>query len=152
MFENFMHRDLETASAELLVGELELAGYPKADIEKALVWFSELSDEQPDVTNVNLESKNAVRVYHIVEKQKLGRRCLGYLTFMVQAQIITPQQRETILDRALAVEHKRIDIDQLKWITMMVLFHQADRPTEDSEAILWMQNLIFAEMPTGLAH
>ena len=44
-----------------------------------------------------------------------------------------------ILDRAMALESGSIDLDQMKWVAMMVLYNQPGRETN----YLWLENLLF---------
>ena len=54
-------------------------------------------------------------------------------------RIITPSVREVILDRAMALDADHMDLDQMKWVAMMVLYNQPGRET----SYLWLENLLF---------
>jgi Smg protein len=43
--------------------------------------------------------------------------------FLEQAKVLSPSEREIILDRAMAVEQNILNLDELKWIVMMTLWH-----------------------------
>jgi Smg protein len=55
--------------------------------------------------------------------------------------ILQPAQRELAIDRLLALDHDEIDIEQAKWVVMMVLFSQPGQ----QEAYTQMEDLVFAE-------
>jgi Smg protein len=40
------------------------------------------------------------------------------------ARVITPQQREIVIERLLALESDELDTEQLKWVVLMVLTSQ----------------------------
>ena len=64
---------------------------------------------------------------------------IGFLSRLEFYNIITPTVREVILDRAMALESEVIDLDQMKWVAMMVLYNQPGRETN----YLWLENLLF---------
>ncbi len=64
---------------------------------------------------------------------------IGFLARLEFYNIITPSVREVILDRAMALESEIIDMDQMKWVSMMVLYNQPGRETN----YLWLENLLF---------
>lgn len=52
-----------------------------------------------------------------------------------------------VIDRVMALESEEIDLEQLKWVVLMVLFNQPGREA----AYAWMEDLVFDEMP-GIVH
>ena len=54
--------------------------------------------------------------------------------------------RELVVDRVMALESEEIDLDQLKWVVLMVLFNQPGR----EEAYTWMEDFVFDEAPSVL--
>ena len=55
--------------------------------------------------------------------------------------ILSAAQREVVIDRLLALEADDIDIEQLKWVVLMVLFSQ---PGQEN-AYQRMEDLVFDE-------
>jgi Smg protein len=41
-----------------------------------------------------------------------------------QHGVLEPYSREVVLDRVMALESDEIDLEQLKWVVLMVLFNQ----------------------------
>ena len=62
---------------------------------------------------------------------------------MVQ-RAITPNQRELIIDKALALDIAHIDEEQMKWVILMVLFNLPD----SAGSFTWIQDLLYEETPT----
>mgnify|MGYP001379992511 CR=1 FL=1 len=65
----------------------------------------------------------------------------GYLLHLEQVGILKPQQRELVIDRLLALDNEEIDVEQTKWVVMMVLFSQPGQ----REAFAKMEDLVYAD-------
>ena len=50
-----------------------------------------------------------------------------------------PIRRELVIDRVMALESEEIDLEQLKWLILLVLFNQ---PGQEA-AFAWMEDLVF---------
>ena len=61
--------------------------------------------------------------------------------------ILSPVQRELVIDRLMALDSPDIDVDQVKWVVLMVLFSQ---PGQES-AFARMEDLVFEE-DAGAVH
>lgn len=140
LFENFLDaEDDSTPDREALKLELEQAGYPEADIERALVWLESLASD-PDRA-LNEGTARAVRVFSGQEQVRLDTDVRGYLLHLENLGILSAAQREVVIDRLLALEADDIDIEQLKWVVLMVLFSQ---PGQEN-AYQRMEDLVFDE-------
>jgi len=58
------------------------------------------------------------------ELVRLSPECRGLLLTLERARVITPQQREIVIERMLALEADEPDTEQLKWVVLMVLSSQ----------------------------
>ena len=140
LFENFLDADDDSApSRDALKQELEQAGYPEADIERALAWLESLAAD-PDRA-MNEGTARAVRVFSGHEQVRLDTDVRGYLLHLENLGILSAAQREVVIDRLLALEAADIDIEQLKWVVLMVLFSQ---PGQEN-AYQRMEDLVFDE-------
>jgi Smg protein len=140
LFENFLDaEDDSTPGRDALKQELEQAGYPEADIERALVWLESLASD-PDRA-LNEGTARAVRVFSGQEQVRLDTDVRGYLLHLENLGILSAAQREVVIDRLLALEADDIDIEQLKWVVLMVLFSQ---PGQEN-AYQRMEDLVFDE-------
>jgi len=83
----------------------------------------------------------AVRVFSGSEQIRLDTDVRGYLLHLENLGILSAQQREVVIDRLLALEADDIDIEQLKWVVLMVLFSQ---PGQEN-AYQRMEDLVFDE-------
>ena len=67
----------------------------------------------------------------------------GFLIFLEQQNVISAAQRELVIDRAMALDQDDIDVDDMKWVVLMVLFNQ---PGSEA-AFAWMESQIFMDEP-----
>ncbi|WP_240095440.1 DUF494 family protein [Thermomonas flagellata] len=130
-----------TAAEGPLVKELAQAGFSPAEIGKAFDWLDALARQRPAAAPAH--APGPVRVLHAAEAAKLTREAGGFLLFLEQHGILTADQRELVLDRAMALDQDEIDLDDLKWVVLMVLF---DQPGSEA-AYAWMETQMFLDEP-----
>ena len=70
-----------------------------------------------------------------------GRRLVAILVDLLVIGILTAVQREVVIDRLFALDADDIDIEQVKWVVLMVLFSQ---PGQEN-AYERMEDLVFEE-------
>ena len=129
-----------------LRGELASAGFGDAEIDRALDWLEGLTDDQQDLT-CNPQTAHGTRVYNDLEQARLDVSCRGYISYLEQIGILSPPQREILVDRLLALDTPDIDVEQIKWVVLMVLFSQPGQ----EHAYARMEDLVFEEN-TGAVH
>ena len=140
LFENFLDaEDDSMPDREALKSELEQAGYPEAEIERALAWLESLATDPGRAPGGG--TARAVRVFSGSEQVRLDTDVRGYLMHLENLGILSAAQREVVIDRLLALEADDIDIEQLKWVVLMVLFSQ---PGQEN-AYQRMEDLVFDE-------
>jgi Smg protein len=140
LFENFLDADDDSVpDRATLKQELEQAGYPDAEIERALAWLESLASD-PE-RGLDEGTARAVRVFSGQEQVRLDTDVRGYLLHLENLGILSGPQRELVIDRLLALEADDIDIEQLKWVVLMVLFSQ---PGQEN-AFQRMEDLVFDE-------
>ncbi len=145
LFENFLHMEEEPRpDRATLKQELDKAGFAANDIERALEWLDGLSGDQ--VGNVAQATARAVRIFNSQEVLRLDTDVRGYLLYLENVGILSTAQREVVIDRLMALEADEIDIDQVKWVVLMVLFSQ---PGQES-AYAQMEDLVFEEHSDAL--
>jgi len=113
---------------EELARDLERAGFGRANVERALDWLTELAfgQQRPALppTARDGAAPRGVRVFADSELLRLSSQCRGVLLTLERARVITPQQREIVIERMLALEADEPDTEQLKWVVLMVLSSQ----------------------------
>ena len=126
--------------------ELARAGFADSEIDRALDWLDGLADNH-DSLSYNPQTSHGTRIYTASEQQRLDAGCRGFISYLEQIGILSPRQREILVDRLMALDSPDIDVEQIKWVVLMVLFSQ---PGEEL-AYARMEDLVFEEN-TGLVH
>jgi Smg protein len=143
LFESFVESDQEPEpDRNELRDELERAGFGDREIERALDWLEGLNAPDPGLA----PQTSAMRVFDRGELERLDAAARGYLLQLEQIGLLLPMQRELVIDRLLALDTEEIDVEQIKWVVMMVLFSQPDQ----HEAYAQMEDLISSEDPAWL--
>ncbi|MFK5914608.1 MAG: DUF494 family protein [Woeseiaceae bacterium] len=147
LFENYMNDEIEfDADEESLRTELEQAGFTKGEISKAFLWLEGLTGLQDSAEQPTFSAKS-IRIYTAEEIEKFDLDSRGFLMFLEQTGVLDHHTREMVIDRIMALDAEEIDLEQFKWVVLMVLFNQPGREA----AYAWMEDLVFDEMP-GILH
>ena len=136
-----MFLDKEQLANGPLVNELTQAGFSPAEIHKAFDWLDALAEQRPDAGTARADGPT--RVYFGPELDKLDVECRGFLLFLEQRGVLDADQRELVLDRAMALDQDELDLEDLKWVVLMVLFNQ---PGSEA-AYAWMETQMFLDEP-----
>ncbi len=148
LFEHY-YMDEETdlsPDRESLHSELVEAGFPSPEINQAFEWLEGLAVQEHEIQSP--QTKNAIRLFSDLECERLDTESRGFLLFLEQMGILPPESRERVIERAMALDTDDFDIDQLKWVILMVLFNQ---PGAEA-AYAWMEDLVFDSVPGGYLH
>ncbi len=148
LFDNYMdNADQAEPDREELTLELEEAGFRDGEIAKAFAWLEELAMYQQASDGGEPYVSQSLRVFSEQEELRLDADCRGFLMYVEQIGILTPAHREIVIDRIMALDSDEIDLDQVKWVTLMVLFNL---PGQEA-AYAWMEDLVF-DNQVGLFH
>ena len=146
LFETYIETQDETEmDHEDLRVDLTEAGFNSNEIEKAFDWLDKLNHMNSITEDLFDVSSN--RVYSKIEMSRLSSSCRGFIEYLEQINILSFNQRELLIDRLLALNTNDIDIDQIKWIVLMILFSQPNQ----EKAYSRMEDLIF-ETNEGVLH
>lgn len=132
LFENYLEGELEDGAMHAnLKLELEQAGFPVNEIEQAFAWLGSLSQSEETAAELALRepATDAIRIYPLEEATVIPTDCQGFLLHLEQLGILTPVSREQVIDRLLDLAAgEQVDLEQLKWVILMVLFsHTGDK-------------------------
>lgn len=142
LFEHFFYDDPDAVrDRDSLQNGLIQAGFAPTEINKAFDWLDELARQRPTASQPRADGP--VRVYAEPELARLDRECRGFLAFLEHSGVIDGLQRELVLDRVMALEQDEFDLDDLKWVVLMVLFNQ---PGSEA-AYAWMESQMFEDEP-----
>jgi Smg protein len=122
LFENYFEIELQPDHGKL-TRELSAAGYDSEEISQAFDWFKGLENFSQDKTYpAALADSTSLRCYAGPECAKLDTESQGLLAFLESSGILSPLQRECVIDRVLALNEPEVSPEQVKWIVLMVLW------------------------------
>ncbi len=127
------------ADQDFMLEELLKAGFGEPEVDSALDWLDGLGETSAPFAGV--PGDRSIRVYNEVELRRLDLECRGYLLYLEQIGILSPAQREVVIDRLMALGSGTVDKEQVKWVVLMVLFAQPGQETAFSR----MEDLVFEE-------
>ena len=150
VYENYWRGDACPEPAHL-ERKLNAVGFETGEIQEALAWLNGLNlaaystqhpaDEPVAAAGavfsdtpvgtafvVAHPSKNSMRIYSPQEQDHLGAECLGFITFLENAQVLPSHMREVVVDRAMAVPDAPVTLDDLKIIILMVYWSFGQEP------------------------
>lgn len=145
LFEHYFSEDGSLArDRDSLQGGLIQAGFSPAEINKAFDWLDGLEAERPLIHNPH--QSLPLRQFHGPELDRLDVECRGFLLYLEQHGVLDADQRELVIERAMALDQDEMDLDDLKWVVLMVLFN---RPGAEA-AYAWMETQMFVDEPEAL--
>lgn len=146
LFENYMYDEGELEQdRDLLQQELMDAGFHRSEIGKAFDWLEGLTVAGLDGAPPSAP-QHSFRIYGERESEKLDSECRGFILFLEQMGVLDHATREMVIDRVMALDSDEVDLEQLKWVILMVLFNQ---PGQEA-AVAWMEDLVMDEVVAQL--
>ena len=142
LFEHYFTEDADLIrDRDSLQSGLLQAGFSPAETSKAFDWLDALAAQPP--SDAAPRADGPTRLFSPREEAKLDVECRGFLMFLEQHGVIDGERRELVLDRAMALDQDDLDLDDLKWVVLMVLFNQ---PGAEA-AYAWMETQMFVDEP-----
>ncbi|MEY4923226.1 MAG: hypothetical protein RLY17_1943 [Pseudomonadota bacterium] len=150
LFETYIHNEPELpVDQKKITDDLAKVGFYREDIKNALNWLEALADLQEGQKAPYLYAADpqALRIYTVEESQLLDTACRGFILFLEQIQVLHFDTREMVIDRIMALDTTELDLKELKWVVLIVLFNI---PGYES-AYQQMEELLF-EVNEGYLH
>ncbi|MBR7748498.1 DUF494 family protein [Undibacterium baiyunense] len=116
-----------------LAKKLSSVGFDEDEIIAALDWLSGLADTSnqlaSDAIDVSMAQSSLVnttgfRVFTEEEVSVLGSEAIGYLYYLQSTKVLDAQQREIVIERAMAVDEAPLSLSKFKVIVLMILWSQ----------------------------
>jgi Smg protein len=142
LFENYMEDEMDRLpDSDAIRTELMEVGFEQLEVVRAFDWLESLTEK-----SVMTSTSSTFRIFAESERRKLDLDCRNLLLFLEHSGILSPANRELVIDRAMALADQDITLEELKWIVLMVLLSQAD----DAVAFSRMENLVYDLTPAYL--
>jgi len=112
----------EVPERRALARQLEGRGFAAPNVERALDWLADLAcmRDRPPLTG----TEAAMRVFCDCELMRLSTEARGLLLTLERCGVLSMQQREGVVERLLALDSEELDVEQVKWVVLMVLSSQ----------------------------
>jgi len=123
LVESYFHNG-QLPDAETISKRLSAAGFEEDDISEALTWLSGFDQDDDVESDLSFDGGSGFRVYAEEELANLTTEARGFILFLEGSKIITPAQRELIIERVLALAEPGVDLEKIKLIVLMVLWNQ----------------------------
>ncbi|MGH1428275.1 MAG: DUF494 family protein [Arenicella sp.] len=140
LFEHYLADQVDGAvdlDNQRLTGELLEVGFDRQEIDQAFVWLDELIAGL-DKSLHGYQPISSFRVFSQEEKTQIPVAVQSLILRLEQAGIFDLATRELVIDRLMALEFDVVDMDDAKWVIMMVLCNQTDFPQE----LEWAETLV----------
>jgi len=139
LFENYLseHTNLqEQYTKSSIYTGLEQAGFEKNTIDTAFAWL--LSIHENPIEPIK-QSAGSVRIYSPLEHSILDNEGIDFISYLESSGILSPTTRELLINGLLNLNADNIDVDDLQWLALIILFSQP----EEEQAFASMESLMF---------
>lgn len=124
VYDNYMLADpAEVPERRHMLEDLQRRGFSVSEVVHAMEWLSALVSDQRAAPGGD-GPQAGVRVFAEGELSRLSADCRAFLMLLDRQRVLTPQQRELVIERALALDVEEIEVEQLKWVVLLVLSSQ----------------------------
>jgi Smg protein len=130
---------------ESIDADLREAGFQSQEIEKAFDWLDGLA-LAGDIPAIE-QSAHSLRIFSSREQTRMDSKIQGFLLFLEQSGVLTPELRELVINRIMALDGTEvIDMEEFKWVVMMVLFNNSS--DQDENTLMHYEDIVFSDQPT----
>ena len=142
LFEEAEQNDAHEIDDLELKAHLSDAGFDVAGIDKALNWLENIAALQDGkIKPFNTVYSSSMRIYTQAEQSKLDSKSRGFLLFMENIGQLDANQREMIIEQVMSLGEVKIDLEDLKWVVMMVLGNSVDGEISAQ----WLESIVFLD-------
>ena len=127
VYDHYMLADpAEVPERHRMLADLQKRGFSVSEVVQAMEWLSALvGDQRATPGSVDPErGREGLRVFADGELSRLSPDSRAFLMLLDRQHVLTPHQRELVIDRALALDVDEVDVEQLKWVVLLVLSSQ----------------------------
>jgi Smg protein len=133
LYETYYRPDACPESAAL-AKKLYAVGFETEEISEALDWLTVLAETTRELIQraKSVAQEPAVstgfRLYAEREASILGVETIGFIHYLESTEVLNFQQREIVIELALASHESPVPLDKLKVIVLMMLWSQGKDP------------------------
>ena len=139
LFQNYMFDDeQEEPDQQTLSIELAQAGFDRQLIDQAFDWLENLAQHCAEDATLPCSGAGGMRLYRSGELRRLSTEARGLLLSLEQCGVLNPATRELVVAQFLELDLEGADLDQLKWVIIMVLsnYNGAEGLSDQTEQLV----------------
>jgi Smg protein len=127
VYDHYMLADpADVPERHRMLEDLQRRGFSVSEVVHAMEWLSALvGDQRASPGAGDAESAGgALRVFDDGELSRLSADSRAFLMLLDRQHVLTARQRELVIERALALDVDEVEVEQLKWVVLLVLSSQ----------------------------
>ncbi len=123
VYDHYMMSDpAEVPGRRQIFSALARRGFTASEVAGAMEWLSVLAEGSERASSGSAaSSRRAIRVFADGELWRLSDECRAFLTRLDRDEVLSPEQRELVIERTLALEVEEPSLEQLKWVVLLAL-------------------------------
>jgi len=122
VYDHYMLADpADVPERRQMMADLRRRGFSVSEVVQAMEWLSALVGDQRAAPADPEAHREALRVFADGELSRLSPDCRAFLLMLDRQRVLTTQQRELVIERALALDVDEVEVEQLKWVVLLVL-------------------------------
>ncbi len=141
MFENYIDTHFRPDESTLS-RELYAAGFDEQDINSAFDWFNQLEVMSDKSQIFDTPTRANTRIFTTAETDKITTESLGFVLFLVQADILNTAQREVVLELAMNLPQLKIGIEEMRWIVLMTTWGASKTGADKTKEYLFIEDVL----------
>ena|SRR5579872_434489 len=127
VYDHYMMADpADVPERQHMLEDLQKRGFSLTEVVQAMEWLSALVGDQrisPAASDPQPRGEG-LRIFADGELSRLSGDCRAFLMLLDRQHVLTAQQRELVIERALALDIAEVGVEQLKWVVLLVLSSQ----------------------------
>ncbi|CAM4462081.1 MAG: Protein Smg [Legionellaceae bacterium] len=143
LFQNFLENKSKISSTDDKKVKLELALPKELNLEKMQDFFDFIKTEEFVELSKSINNSKGIRCFNFEETLHLTSQARGFLHFIEQLGIINPFSRELIIEQAMDLDEREINLEKMQNLVLMLLFTQP----EHKEALALMESYFIKSQP-----
>lgn len=139
LFQNYMFDDeQQEPDQQTLSIELAQAGFDRQLIDQAFDWLENLAQYCAEGDDPSSGGSGGLRMYRSDELRRLSTEARGLLLSLEQCGVLSPAVRELVVAQFLELDLEGADLDQIKWVIIMVLsnYNGAEGLSDQTEQLV----------------
>lgn len=99
--------------------------FDQDNIYDILIWIDKLINLKYSYKKDIISKRNKIstRIYSDEENEIFNVSCKGFILFLEQKKLLNISIREIIIARAIALNSIKLNLDDLQWISLIIIFN-----------------------------